>query len=434
MIFERPLMLASRFMGKNRQGNISRHIIGAVLGITISLIPLVVVLEVTNGMISGITKRYLEIGTYHLQARNYTGFSPNEESEAIGIIEKIPGIKTVFPVVTGVGLAYSKDGRTGVSLKGFSSDYWRKDIDIHNYLSIDTGEFDLTAEDSALVSSEAARILNVAPGDKFKVLTAKKLKSGKTLLKPSYFTVKGIFSTGYYELDSVSIYINIKRGSRLFSNSGSRYLGIKTEDPDRDISALAARIRSSLSSNWYVFTWYDLEKPMYESFSNTRKLLLFIMLLIVLVASVNIASALTMLVIEKEKDVAVLKSTGVSSKIIMTSYIYSGFTIGLAGTVLGIGSGLLLAVNINELIHGLEYFLNLARYIFHAAAAPFHSVPFSKVVILSSSYYLDRIPVRISFKDIMMIGISSVALSTAAAVFPAVSAGKIKPMEVFRRQ
>ena len=433
MIFERPLMLSARFLGKKGKERFSRHIVGAVLGIIISLIPLVVVLEVTNGMISGITKRFLEIGTYHMQVRNPAGFTPEEESEVIKLIKDVKGVKTVFPVITGVGLAYSGEGRTGVALKGFSSGYWKNDREVRKYLEIESGIFDLDTEDSAMVSSQTAEVLKVKTGDRFKILTAKKLKNGKTLLKPSYFTVKGIFSTGYYELDSVSVYINISRAQKLFSGPGSGFIGVKISDPDKDIEKISSLIRSRIPFRWYVFTWFDLQSPMYESFSSTRKLLLFIMLLIVIVASVNIASALTMLVIEKEMDLAILKSTGVDQKIIVSSYVYSRFVIGLAGTILGISAGLLLAVNINEIFHGIEYFINGLRYLLYIAGRPFSDTSFSRVTLISSAYYLDYIPIKISFTDILVTGIASVSLSTAAAVIPAVRAGKIKPMEVIRR-
>ncbi|RKX89984.1 MAG: ABC transporter permease [Spirochaetes bacterium] len=433
MIFERPLMLATRFLGRKGAGGFSRHVIGAVIGITISIIPLVVVLEVTNGMISGITQRYLEIGTYHIQVRNPVGVSRKDESGVIDIINSIEGVKTVFPVVTGVGLAYSGNARTGVALKGYRADYWKNDPGIRKYLKIESGAFDLSEENYALVSSEAAKTLKIKIGDTFKLLTAKKLKNGKTLLKPSYFTVKGIFSTGYYELDSISVYINIERGSKLFNSPDARFLGVKIDNPDRDIPKISRLIKAKLPFRWYVFTWYELQKPMYESFASTKKMLLFIMLLIVLVASVNIASALTMLVIEKEMDLAILKSTGIHSDVIVSSYVYSGFLIGLSGTVLGIIIGLMFAVNINELFHGIEYIINSGRYLIHLAAVPFVNKPFSKVVLLSSAYYLDYIPVKVRFIDILFIGVSAVSLSTAAAVIPAVRAGRLKPMEVIRR-
>ncbi len=434
MIFIRSIQLGTRFMaGKGRQ-NISKHIIGAILGIAISLIPLVVVLEVTGGMISGITRRYLEIGTYHLQIRNYVSSLSGQEEEAVKIISKIQGVKTVFPVVQGVGLAYSPEGRTGVSIKALPEDYWEQDKDIHQFLSIVSGSFDLSTADSAMLSRGTAEKLKVKAGDRIKILTAKKLGSRKTLLKPSYFTVKGIFSTGYYELDSLSVYISRDRGLKLFSDPMSHYIGVKIVNPDTNIEQMAGKIRRVLKHNWFVFTWYDLEKPMYESFKTTQSLLLFIMLLIVLVAAVNISSALIMMVMEKETDVAILKSTGVSGKIITSAYLYSGFAIGFIGTFTGIAAGLLLAVNINELIHGIENLLNILSGLLQFLLTPFSSVSFGKIVLIDSTYYLDHIPVKINFTDIFIIGSASILLSTIAALIPAVRAGRIKPMEVIRRQ
>ncbi len=419
--------------GRGTSG-LTRHIMGAIFGIAVSLIPLVVVLEVTSGMIGGITNRYLEIGTYHLQVRNYTREIFSEEHDVLERIEKISGVKIAFPVIHGEGLAYSPEGKTGVSIKAFSANYWNRDRDIHKYLTINSGRFDLSGEDALLVSSGAARILHVKVGDHIKILTARTIGKKRTVLKPSYFTVKGIFSTGYYELDSLSVYMNLRKAATLFESPDSHFIGIKIDNPQKDIGLTARRIRRILPRDWFVFTWFDLEKPMYESFKTTKTLLLFIMLLIVLVAAVNISSALVMMVIEKEADVAILKSTGVSGSSIVAAYIYSGFLIGLMGTLIGMSIGLFCAVNINPILHGIEYFLNFSEYVIEWFLSPFISLTFNRIVLLNSSYYLDRIPIIIDFKSVFIIGAGSILLSTLASLIPAVRAGRIKPMEIIRRQ
>ncbi len=428
------VQLGIRFMTGRGNGGLTRHILGAIFGIAVSLVPLVVVLEVTSGMIDGITDRYLEIGTYHLQVRNYTHIGLSEETDIIEALKAVPGIRVAFPVVHGVGLAYSSGGRTGVTVKALSRNYWKEDTGIHRYLKIISGRFDLTSKDSVMVSSGTAEKLGVRVGSRIKLLTARSLPDGRTLLKPSYFVVKGIFSTGYYELDSLSIYINLRTGEKLFNTPDSRFIGIKLIDPQRNITRVTRRIQSMLQHNWFVFTWYDLEKPMYESFKTTKMLLLFIMMIVVLVAAVNISSALVMMVMEKEADVAILKSTGVSSNAISTAYIYSGFLIGLMGTAAGIAVGLLCAVNINGVIHAIQVVLNFSESVLQIILSPFTQMTFNRIVLLNSAYYLDRIPIVIDFRSIFIISAGSVFLSTLASVIPALRAGRIKPMEVIRRQ
>ena len=434
MMLARSIQLGIRFMsGKGNRG-LTRHILGAVFGIAVSLIPLVVVLEVTTGMISGITDRYLEIGTYHLQLRNYTKNGFSEREDLIKKLQSIPGVKVSFPVIHGVGLAYSPKGRTGVSLKALSKVYWKRDKGIHQYLKIISGKFDLSTVNSALVSSETAKKLHVSVGDRITILTARTIPGGRTVLKPSHFIVKGLFSTGYYELDSLSVYINLLTGEKLFNNPESFFIGVKIDNPEKDINKMAHRIQRILQHNWFVFTWFDLEKPMYESFRTTKILLLFIMLIIVLVASVNISSALIMMVMEKEADVAILKSIGIKSSNIVTAYIFSGFIIGILGTAAGITAGLFAAVNINEIIHGIQYFLNVSEYVIQLILSPFTKMTFHRIVLVNSAYYLDRIPVLIDFRSIFIISTGSVLLSTLASVIPAYRAGKIRPLEVIRRQ
>jgi len=434
MMLARSLKLGTRFMTGKSSSTLSRHIVGAIIGIAVSLIPLIVVLEVTTGMISGITNRYLEIGTYHIQVRNYTKIIPAEEKNILSEIKRIPRVRAVFPVITGVGLAYSAGGKTGITLKALPGNYWDLDKGIHRYLLIKSGQFDLTSEDAAMVSVETARNLKVKPGDRIKILTARKIGFNRTVLKPSYFIVKGIFSTGYYELDSLSVYINIHKGEELFSGPENHLIGIKVDNPEKDSHSIASLIQTILPANWFDLTWFNLQKPMYESFKTTKSLLLFIMLLIVLVASVNISSALVMMVIEKEGDIAILKSTGVTGGTIVNAYIYSGFIIGLLGTMLGTVLGLFFAVNINKIIHGMDWILNFGTGILHTLLSPFTQVDFARISLFNSTYYLDYIPIRIDFISIFIICSSTVVLSILAALIPALRAGRIRPMEVMRRQ
>ena len=219
-----------------------------------------------------------------------------------------------------------------------------------------------------------------------------------------------------------------------FLIAGFEELKIKIDNPEKNINVMARRINGILQHNWFVFTWFDLQKPMYESFKTTKMLLLFIMMLIVLVAVVNIASALIMMVIEKEADIAILKSTGVGRSSIITAYIYSGFVIGFTGTVIGTGIGLFCAININELIHGIEGILNVSQALVQVIISPFTTMTLQKIVLVNATYYLDRIPIIIDFKSIYTIGAGSLILSTLASVIPAFRAGKVRPMEIIRRQ
>jgi len=172
---------------------------------------------------------------------------------------------------------------------------------------------------------------------------------------------------------------------------------------------------------------------MYKTFETTKNLLLFIMILIVLVASVNISSALVMLVIEKNHEIAILKSTGASPAGITRAFVATGFVIGAVGTAGGMGLGLLAAVNINAVIAGLQWLINAVVALWQLVLSPFVHESAIHVTLLSTSYYLDRIPIRLDWQDLGVIAFLSIFLSTVAAWFPARRAGAIRPIEVMRR-
>jgi lipoprotein-releasing system permease protein len=426
-----PLFLGFRTLfGSKAGGTVTRHLIGAVLGVGFSLIPLIVVLEVSGGMIEGITRRFIEVGSYHLQLKSYAKMADGDIQNTIDRVRSITGVERTFEVVFGEGLVYSPVGRTGVSIRSVPEDYYRDDPMLQEYLSFSGGSFDLDGPRKALLSEEVARKLGVSAGDRVKLLTAKTMPGRKPILRPSNFLVTGVFSTGYYELDSLSMYISMEKGRALFSESSDRIIAVKTDDPYRKVNRIAADIRSAVSADWYVYTWYNLEKPMLESFKTTRNLLIFIMIIIVIVASFNISSSMIMLLLDKEPEIAVLKSTGVHPKDIVRSFIATGFFIGLTGMLLGMGLGLTLAVNINGIISGLEGAINgIAVFVSRA----FGDGAIGEITIFDENYYLEKIPIRLQFIEIFSAGFFTLMVAVGASFFPARRAGRIRPLDILRR-
>lgn len=433
MIYSRSIYLAFKFLTSGNQFRNNRNLLGAVLGIGISLIPLLVVLEISSGMIEGITRRYMEIGSYHLQIKNYNNIDNELEKNTIDKIKSLQGVKSVFSVTTGIGLAYSENGRTGISFKALPEDYLNIDSSAAKYIQIEDGEFDLTTKDSAMLSLEVARILEVGIGDRIKILTAKQMPGRRPVLKPSYLTVRGLFSTGYYELDALSIYINIEKGRTLFTEKGSSFIAVKLDDPFEQIDAQTVYIRKNLETGFFVYNWYDLEKTMIESFNTTKTILLFIMIIIVIVAAMNISSTVVMLVMEKEEAIAMLMSTGVNSSVITKAFLYIGIIIGILGTFSGLVMGLLAAVNINEIILFGESIINSIYSVFQLILTPIIILGDIKFVLIDTSYYLEEIPIKIDLTNVLIISTLTILLSGAAAYLPAVKAGRLKPMDILRK-
>jgi len=184
-----------------------------------------------------------------------------------------------------------------------------------------------------------------------------------------------------------------------------------------------------------VATWREIEYARLSSFRTTKALLLFIMALIVVVACVNVSSSVLMILFERRHDLGILKSVGASPRALSFAFLLAGFTTGLAGTIAGIGAGLLLAVNINEVIAGLEWTINrildLAS-IFMSFLAP-SAHPFGAFTLFNSAYYLKSIPVRIMANEVVAAAVGALLLSAFAAYLPAARAARTRPLDILRK-
>ena len=434
MILPAALSLSRKnFSPKSQKGKKGLHLSNAVLGIALSLVPLILVLVVANGMIEGITRRYIEVASYHIRITQYEDVTPEEGEDLLAGVRNLPNIEAAVPVRQGVGVLYSEDEQSGAGLRGIPRNVLEEDVQFKKYLEMEEGVFDLNSEDSILISGALAKKLNVALGSPVKLLSARSFPGRPAILRSTDFIVKGIFTTGYQELDSTLAYISLNQANILFREAGSFFLGIKIEDPFRNTDFMTANIRQQLDRNWRVYPWHEIERSMFNSFSTTKNLLIFIMIIIVFVAAMNISSTLLMLYLEKKPEIAVLKSIGAEPRLITGSFLITGFIIGILGSFFGIVAGLLLAVNINEVISGIEWLVQSIFQPFIGLFLP-NYLPEESFKLLNPSYYLEYIPINIRFSEIFLVSGMVVFLSLIASYFPARKAGKMKPLEVMGKQ
>ena len=444
------ITIARRFLfGGGRLAAFSRRTRGGVIGVGLSLIPLVVVLQVADGMIAGITTRYLETGSFHVQGISRSPGAVDGLAASIAAAGSVDGVRLVVAERQGIGLAAGDDARTAVTIRAVEPDLYARDPGLRRYLEIRSGEWDLDSPNSIVVGEYVARRLGVAVGDTLRILTARQLASGRFLPRSASFVVRAIVSAGYADLDRLWVFIPFDRGTAILPDESSRLIvGIKMESPldlpnpifssgaraDRDrASAALTELRGLFGDRFRVVTWFESNRAQFMSFKTTKDLLVFIMVLIVMVAAVNISSTLVMLVLEKQEEIAVLKSIGASPRAIRRVFIVCGFVLGTLGALAGLSIGLFFAVNINEVLYALEWVLNAVGSAARWIVSPIVDLPGGAIELLSPEFYIEHIPIAIRFADVLLVAFLTILLSTAAAWFPAQRASRIRPLEVLRK-
>jgi len=412
--------IAIRYLlGRAHEGG--RYLRGAAAGIAVSLIPIIVTLIVADGMIRGIIDRYMELGTGHLQVFSFSGGDGLEG--AAGKIRGIDGVRGVWLEQRGMGVLVGKKGKTGASIRAIEPSFW-EEAGSREYLKLVEGTVRLETDRQMLLGESLAASIGAEPGDTVRLMTILTGDSGMNMPQISPFTVSGIVSSGYHELDALWCIITDGGGRRILRHeTSSSSLIVKVDNPYNKVDAMVWSLYANLDAGFSVYTWKDLMRSQYSSYESTRQLLLLIMALIVIVAAVNVSSATSMLVIERQRDIAVLKVTGAGAKGIADIFLWGSFLTGLCGALIGIAAGLLLGNFINPIIRSLEKLLSFFSRLGGG----------SVVKILDPGFYLETIPIIIDWRAVFLIGLFTVLCSVLASLLPAARAGKLKPMELLRK-
>ena len=441
--------LALRYLGLNAGKSVSnarKSLIGAVWGIGISIIPLVVVLVVSDGMIKGISSRMIELGSGHLQVIDLRPVPRSREvaqerqQDAEAVFERI--CAQVGPLAAGTrrqqegtGLLIGKTGRSGGTVRAVEAGYFLDNPPARNLLTLADGSLGFTDTHSIILGKKIAEKTGLAVGDSCSLLTLLPVYSGgKAAPRMTRFKVCGIISSGYQELDALWIFIPLETGKRILSPQSSlNALLVSAEDPFNEtaLSALQQSVQKALPAGFTVYTWHDLNRAQFYSFQTSKNLLLFIMFLIVLAASANVSSAMVMLIMERRKEIAILKTAGAHPFFITVSFLLAGLLTGGAGLCIGLIAGILTALHINELFIFFERCLNAAHsFLYYAAGRTDSPIP---IHLLAPEYYLEYIPVSLDPFGLYIIASGTLILSIIVCMIPAIYAGKEKPLESMRK-
>jgi lipoprotein-releasing system permease protein len=271
-----------------------------------------------------------------------------------------------------------------------------------------------TADPGIMIGRELAKHLNLFLGDRVNVVSPTGTITPLGMmpkLKP--FRVTGIFNTGMFEYDSTLAYVSIAQAQKFF-DLGDTVTGIQLKVADvYGTTDLARRINQEFGPELYARDWMQMNRNILFALKTEKVVMFIILTLIVLVAAFGIASTLFMVVMEKTRDIAILKTMGARSGSIMKIFVLEGLIIGVVGTVLGVLSGLLISFNLEPII-GLIQKITGKNF-------------FSKEI-----YYLDHFPSHVVMSDVVTISITAVLISFIATLYPAWQASRMLPAEALR--
>ncbi|MGP1588060.1 MAG: ABC transporter permease [Treponemataceae bacterium] len=433
------LLLSFRFIKPQSSvpSNAKKSMVGSIVCIALSLIPLIVVSVIVNGMIEGITQRIISLSSYDLQvvvpAKNNTASGNYKKLKDFAEkITTLEGVKSATVERQGVALAASKKGRVGATIRGIEKDIINNNGSFKKYMEVCSGEFNLDSSNSAVIGKKIASMLDLKVGDTLRIIGSSTVNGN---IKPKFatFKVKGIVSSGYQELDSLWIFIPLETSLKLFQYSSSRmYIGVETQNPFNSVLyETSSRIESALDYEPIIYNWRELNKQQFENFSSTKLLLLLIMSLIVLVATISVSSSIVMLVMERKKEIAILKSLGANSSSITFTFLCIAFFIGLCGIAAGIPLGIFCSVNINSIIRFMEKTVN--GFVMFISMLNGNSEHINSIYIMNPEFYLETIPIVLNFNEIFVIAFLVLFLSVVVSIIPSVRAGKEKPLGILRK-
>ena len=389
---------------KKKEGFLKIISIFSFLGIMLGVAILIIVMAVMNGFKTDLTNKILGLNPHIVIQPN----SFQIDNKYISRLKKDFEDITVSKSYSGEGIVMSNDKAKGVILKGVD----KSEKNIIKFFNNFTSQGDLNNFESnkVFIGSELAFNLNLKIGDTINLMTSSFVGTPLgNLPKQENFRVAGIFNTGFIDFDQNIIFINIADALSIFNKDDKdQNIEIYLNDPLK--ANLYKENIQKINENFFIYTWSDFNKSLFKALKMERNVMFIILSLIIVVAAFNIISGLTILIKNKTKEIAILKTLGFSNQSIKKTFFLTGLTIGFLATLSGIILGILFSVNIEKIRIFLSKVFNLE-------------------IFPSDIYFLDELPYEINLNSILIIFIISLVISAIASYLPAT---KISKMSTFR--
>lgn len=401
------LFIALRYLrSRKRHRGISFNTAISIGGVALGVMALLVVLSVMSGFHEDLQKKILGVNA-HLVILNYKG-SIDDYAPVIERLKDEKEIISVSPFVLGQVMVSSGDKGQGVYIRGIDPALESRTTEIANHIK--EGSMDRLSEDAELpgliIGKELSSRLGLFVNDKVNVLSPTgEIGPLGMIPKIRTFRVVGIFEMGMFEFDSNLVIANLK-ATQDFFDMGKSVTGIEVRLKDLyKAGEVRDRIQKTLGYPYFAKDWMQMNRNLFSALKLEKFAMFVILVLIILVASFNIVSNLIMNVIEKEREIAILKAMGATNRGIMKIFMLQGFLIGLVGTIIGVAGG-----------YALSYILNTYQII---------KLP-------PDIYYLSHLPVKMKLFDFIIVSISAIMISFLSTIYPALQAARLDPVKPLR--
>ena len=392
---------------KKKEGFLKIISIFSFLGIMLGVAILIIVMSVMNGFKTDLTKKILGLNPHIVIQPN--SFIIDDEY-ILKLKKKFPDIN-ISKSFSGEGIIINNDNAKGVVFKGINRNE-KKSIEFLNE-NLTSGNVKTFNKKTVFIGTELAYNLNLKEGDKINLMSSAFVATPLgSLPKQESFYIAGTFTTGFLEFDQNIIFLAIEDALSIFDKEEKdQNVEIYLKDPLK--ANLVKKKIEKINQNYFIYTWSDLNKSFFSALKVERNVMFIILTLIVIVAAFNIISGLTILIKNKTKEIAILKTLGLSNNSIKKSFFLTGFSIGFFATISGIILGIIFSYNIEKLRIILSSVFNLE-------------------IFPPDIYFLEKLPSEISFFSILIIFILSLIVSAIASYLPAMTISKMKTFRALK--